>query len=225
MRNLLATLLLSQGVPMISGGDEIARSQGGNNNAYCQDDEISWYDWNLDEPRKRLLDFTSRLIHFRKDHPNLHRRKFFQDRQVRNSSERDIAWYGTNGKELGADCWEQGWQKSVAMLLNGTTLAVSDVEGNPVVDDTFLILFNAFHEGVEFALPGAPSGGGWQRVLNTEDLDNPFSEEQMQGSVIVGGRSVVLLREAGPAWKKPRAKKAEKQTVAEAVNPAAGAVA
>jgi glycogen operon protein len=222
MRNLLGTLLLSQGVPMISGGDEIARSQQGNNNAYCQDDEISWYDWDLDEPRKRLLDFTSKLVHLRKAHPNLHRRKFFQDRKMRGSEAHDIAWYGTNGKELANDCWEEGWQKSVGMLLNGKTLGVSDAEGNPVVDDSFFLLFNSFHEGVEFALPKGPNGGGWKRVLNTENLDRPFDEEQMQGSVIVGGRSLVMLCESGPPWKKPRVKKPAVK-VDEAVNPAAQA--
>ena len=216
-RNLLATLMLSQGVPMLSGGDEIGRSQRGNNNGYCQDNELSWYDWNLDEPRRRLMEFTARLIHLRRDHPNLHRRKFFQDRNIRGNPEHDIAWYGTNGRQLSDDCWGQGWQKSISVLLNGRTLAVTDADGNNIVDDTFLLMLNAYHEGVEFKLPKAPGGGGWQRVITTEDLENPFREEQMQGNIILGGRSLVLLREGGKAWRKPREKKAK--DVAAAVNP------
>jgi len=215
MRNMLSTLLLSQGVPMISGGDEIARSQGGNNNAYCQDDEISWYDWNLDDRRKRLLEFTSGLIQLRRKHPNLHRRKFFQDRNMRRSEGRDIAWYGTNGKELADDCWEQAWQKSVGMLLNGKTLAVSDAKGAPVVDDTFLVLLNSYHEGVEFLLPPAPGGGGWQRVVNTENMDDPFGNEQAGTKLIVGGRALVLMREAGDAPAQsaaPKKRAAKKKT-------------
>jgi len=206
MRNMLSTLLLSQGVPMISGGDEIARSQGGNNNAYCQDDEISWYDWNLDDRRKRLLEFTSGLIQLR---------KFFQDRNMRRSEGRDIAWYGTNGKELADDCWEQAWQKSVGMLLNGKTLAVSDAKGAPVVDDTFLVLLNSYHEGVEFLLPPAPGGGGWQRVVNTENMDDPFGNEQAGTKLIVGGRALVLMREAGDAPAQsaaPKKRAAKKKT-------------
>jgi len=208
MRNMLATLLLSQGVPMISGGDEIARTQNGNNNAYCQDDDISWFNWDLDDRRKRLLEFTAQMIELRRKHPNLHRRKFFQDRGMRRSEARDIAWYGTNGKELADDCWEQGWQKSVGMLLNGKTLAVSDAKGDPVVDDTFLVLLNSYHEGVEFLMPPAPGGGGWQRVVNTENMQEPFAAEQAQAKVIVGGRALLVLREAGEAPAPPEEDKA-----------------
>ena len=104
-RNFLATLMLSQGVPMLCGGDEVARSQRGNNNAFCQDNELTWYDWNLDPPRKRLMDFTGKLIQLRRAHPNLHRRKFFQDRQIRGSVVRDIAWFNTNGEEFGDENW------------------------------------------------------------------------------------------------------------------------
>ncbi len=114
-RNLLATLFLSQGVPMLCGGDEIGRTQRGNNNAYCQDNEISWYDWNLDERRQRLLDFTRQLIALRLAHPNLRRRKFFQDREVRQSSLKDIAWYGDNGEEMTQEQWNAGWMRSIAL--------------------------------------------------------------------------------------------------------------
>jgi glycogen operon protein len=103
-RNFLATLMLSQGVPMLAGGDEVSRSQRGNNNCYCQDDELTWFDWNLDQPRKRLLHFTRKLIHFRLDHPNLHRRKFFQDRVIRRKDQltviHDIAWFNTDGSQV-----------------------------------------------------------------------------------------------------------------------------
>ncbi len=195
MRNFIATLLLSQGVPMISGGDEIGRTQDGNNNAYCQDSEISWYDWEFTPRSKRLFEFTSRLVKYRLEHPNLHRRKFFQDRKIRNTVERDIAWYGTDGNELAEDCWSQTYNKSLALLLNGNTLQVSDMEGNPVKDDSFLLLLNSFHEGVEFKLPTPPSNGTWCRVVTTEEHDNPFDDSEAGESIIVGGRTLVLLRE------------------------------
>lgn len=121
-RNFLSTLMLSQGVPMLAGGDEIARSQRGNNNCYCQDDELTWHDWNLDEPRKRLLDFTSKLIALRREHPNLHRRKFFQDRVIRGSVVRDIVWYNTDGSECSDDNWNSPWNKSIGVMFNGKTL-------------------------------------------------------------------------------------------------------
>jgi glycogen operon protein len=123
MRNFLATLILSQGVPMLCGGDEFARSQNGNNNAYCQDNELTWFEWKLTPPRERLMEFTAKLMHLRRDHPNLHRRKFFQDRVIRGSLVRDIAWYNTDGRELAEDAWTTDWNRSLALLLNGKTLA------------------------------------------------------------------------------------------------------
>ncbi len=207
MRNLLGTLLLSQGVPMISGGDEMARTQQGNNNAYCQDDDISWYDWKLDDRKKRMLEFTAGLIQLRKKHPNLHRRKFFQDRQMRNSEGRDIAWYGADGKELGEDSWHAGWMRTIGVMLNGKTLDTVRIDGTPIEDDTFLLLVNAHHEALRFKLPEAPGGGGWQKLLDTANIMEPFDEEQAKLTVRMEARSLRLLREHGTAPKR-RAKKA-----------------
>ena len=193
MRNLLAILLLSQGVPMISGGDEIGRTQGGNNNAYCQDNAISWYDWSPTEEKEALVSFTCRLIEMRKNHPNLRRRKFFQDRAIHNSA--DIAWYGTNGRELSDTAWKSGWIRSFGMLLNGQTLSICDELGNAVIDDSFLLLFNAHHEAVSFVLPRTLEEGRWRVVLNTNDLTNPFKTGHTRTRVKVEGRSLMLLCE------------------------------
>jgi glycogen operon protein len=193
MRNLLATLMFSQGVPMISGGDEIGRSQNGNNNAYCQDNPISWYDWTATPEKEALVSFTCRLIEMRKNHPNLRRRKFFQDRTIHHSN--DIAWYGTNGQELNDDAWNSGWMRTLGMMLNGQTLDITDELGNPVVDDTFLLLINAHHEAVSFVLPRTPAGGRWRVVLNTNDLANPFKTAPTRTRVKLEGRSLVMLCE------------------------------
>jgi glycogen operon protein len=196
-RNFLTTLLLSQGVPMIAGGDEIARSQRGNNNSYCQDNEINWYDWKLDAPRKRLLEFTAKLVHLRREHPNLHRRKFFQDRVIRttngNDVIHDVSWIGTDGNSLSNEAWNTEWNRSLAVMLNGNTLQVSDEEGKPVVDDSFLIMVNAAHEGVEFTLPRTPNGGHWNHLIDTENIDDPFATTELGDKVILGGRSMMVL--------------------------------
>ncbi len=192
-RNFLATLMLSQGVPMLTGGDEVARSQRGNNNAFCQDNELTWYDWNLDPPRRRLMDFTGKLIQLRRAHPNLHRRKFFQDRNIRGSVVRDIAWYGANGEEFSDANWNEVWNKSLGLMLNGKTLGITDEEGDTVEDDSFLILINASAEGVEFRLPPVPSSSPWRIVMQTENIDNPFAQVQLEDKIIVGGRALVLL--------------------------------
>ncbi len=199
-RNFLATLMLSQGVPMLAGGDEIARSQMGNNNCYCQDNELTWMDWNLDAPRERLREFTGEIIRLRLKHPNLHRRKFFQDREIRKRSdgsvvrvEKDAAWFGPDGNEVSDEAWSAGWSRAIALLLNGRTLQVSDEDGNAIIDDSFLLVVNASDQGVEFTLPTSPSEKPWQQIVDTENLEGPFAITAVNGSVIVGGRALKLL--------------------------------
>jgi isoamylase len=196
VRNFLATLLLSQGVPMLSMGDEIGRTQKGNNNAYCQDNEISWTHWDIDEAKQKLLDFTSKLIELRRSHPNFRRKKFYQDRTIRKSVVRDIAWFGSDGHEMSEDEWNSKWIRSLGLMFNGETLnVVDDVMGRPVVDDTFLILINSYHEGVEFTIPKSPHERGWVSVLDTADEEDPFKEESINSSRILTGRSLMLLKE------------------------------
>jgi glycogen operon protein len=174
-RNLLATLMLSQGVPMISGGDEIGRTQKGNNNAYAQDNEISWYQWDLDDRQESLLEFTRRLVEIRRSHPNLHRRKFFQDRpidpgtaqrQVDGHTEQDIMWLGSDGGEMSGDQWNAGWMRCIGLKLNGRTLEDVNGVGEAIEDDTFLMLLNAHVEAVQFRLP-AEAGVSWDVVFDT----------------------------------------------------------
>jgi isoamylase len=197
-RNLLATLFLSQGVPMLCGGDEIGRTQHGNNNAYCQDNEISWYDWKLDERRTEMLEFTRLLIQLRKAHPNLRRRKFFQDSDVYHPSSKNIAWYRTDGEEMTEEQWNTGWMRSLAVMFNGMTLGDTDEMGEPVNDDSFLILLNSYGENVSYALPPSPLGRGWKLLTNTFEKEQPFDKQPVIGLLEVAGRSVVVLRELVP---------------------------
>jgi isoamylase len=176
MRNFLLTLLVSQGVPMICGGDEIARTQKGNNNAYDQDNEISWFDWNLSDRAKALLEFTQELVNLRREHPNLHRRKFFQDRtispetperQVNGKSERDVTWLRPDGGEMTVEEWNAGWVRCIGVKLSGRTLDDVNAVGEPMRDDTFLILFNPHHEPIKFYMPREP-GVAWQVLFYTD---------------------------------------------------------
>jgi len=192
--------MLSQGVPMINGGDEVGRSQRGNNNCYCQDNELTWFDWNLDDSRKRLRDFACTLIHLRLAHPNLHRRKFFQDREIRKKGDgtlvrvvKDIAWFNPDGNEVSDEAWSAQWSRAIALLLNGKTLQVTDENGDWVVDDSFLLIVNAADEGVEFTLPASPSGNPWRQFLDTENIEDPFCRTLAGDSVILGGRSLKLF--------------------------------
>jgi isoamylase len=201
-RNFLATLMLSQGVPMLAGGDEVARSQQGNNNCYCQDNELTWFDWDLDPPRDRLRKFTGQLVKLRLAHPNLHRRKFFQDRQIRQAGEdilvKDIAWFNSDSSQVSDEVWNAGWNRSIALLLNGQTLQIIDEAGKPIIDDSFLLIVNASPEGVEFRLPASPSGKNWNLIMDTENIDDPFVESDLDGSIIAGGRSFKLLSDKHP---------------------------
>ncbi len=166
-RNFLATLLLSQGVPMLLAGDEIVRSQRGNNNAYCQDNDISWVDWQLDRPRRELLEFTRLLIRLRHEHPVLRRRKFFQGRRIRGSEVKDLAWFRPDGKEMTDDDWENWHARGLGLRLAGDAIEEVDTRGNRIVDDTLLILLNAYHEPLLFVLPAHRTSVRWELVLDT----------------------------------------------------------
>ncbi len=166
-RNFLATLLLSQGVPMISGGDEIGRTQQGNNNAYSQDNAISWFNWKLDRSALDMLEFTRRAIALRHQHPVLRRRRFFQGRRIRGSEVKDISWFRPDGKEMNDEDWNQGYARTLAVRLAGDAIEERDEKGRLIVDDTFLILLNAHHGPIAFTLPAHKRGVRWQSVLDT----------------------------------------------------------
>jgi glycogen operon protein len=166
-RNMLATLLLSQGVPMICGGDEMGRTQHGNNNAYCQDNEISWVDWTLSKPQQALLAFTKSLIALRQQHPVFRRRRFFQGRRIRGAEVKDISWMRPDGKEMTDEDWAKGYVRCLGVRLDGHAIDEKDSKGKPLLDETFLILLNAHHEPRPFTLPAHKRGVRWQPVLET----------------------------------------------------------
>jgi glycogen operon protein len=177
-RNFLATLFLSQGVPMLLGGDEISRTQGGNNNAYCQDNEISWYDW--EQADQDLLEFIRRIIDFRSRHPVFHRRGWFQGRPIHGSRVHDVAWFKPDGEEISEGDWETGFAKSLGVFLNGKGITAPDPRGEQIIDDTFYLLFNAHYEAVNFRLPDSKWGQSWSSALDTANGVVEEKEEAFQ---------------------------------------------
>ncbi|GGI07966.1 glycogen debranching protein GlgX [Egicoccus halophilus] len=194
-RNFLTTLLLSQGVPMLLGGDEIGRSQGGNNNAYCQDTDISWFDWETVDTE--LLAFTTGLIELRRDHPVFRRRRWFQGRPLRGEEIDDIGWLTPDGNEMDDDDWDASFAKSLQVFLNGHGIPSPDPRGQQIVDASFLILFNASDQTIEFTLPPAAWGERWQVAVDTAAKVLPESGEILpaSGACKVLGRGIVVLRE------------------------------
>jgi isoamylase len=195
-RNFLATLLLSQGVPMVLGGDEIGRTQRGNNNAYCQDNEISWFDWELDERQRHLLAFTKRLIDFRKRHPVFRRADFLTGEERLGSGSPDVWWFRPDGRKMTQRNWQLPETQTLGVYLNGAEIPTLSPQGAPVIDDTFLILFNAQPEDVVFTLPAVGYGRRWVHELSTANPDlQPGSElHPARGIVAVEHRSLVVLR-------------------------------
>jgi glycogen operon protein len=175
MRNFLATLAFSQGVPMLSHGDEIARTQRGNNNAYCQDNELTWVDWNLDERRRGLLDFTRRVFALRRSNPVLRRRTFFRGQVVDHSGVKDLTWIRPDGQEMQQDDWGDGAARSLGMLIDGEATDETDDRGRPIAGDTMLLLLNAGEDAVEFAIPArvGVATGGWIALTDTARADLP----------------------------------------------------
>jgi glycogen operon protein len=193
-RNFLATLMLSQGVPMLLHGDELGRSQKGNNNGYCQDSPLTWIDWeNIDEG---LLEFTKTLTRMRTEHPTFRRRRFFSGRPVRGEGEPvpDIAWLTPAGELMTEEDWEAGFAKSLATYLNGNGIRTMDERGEPVTDDCYYLVFNAWHEPIEFTLPSSDYAPSWRMVLDTAELGEVEPTEHKAGETItVEGRAVVVL--------------------------------
>jgi glycogen operon protein len=194
-RNFLATLLLSQGIPMLLGGDEMGRTQDGNNNAYCQDNELSWFDWEHQDGS--LIAFTQRLLAIRRHHPVFRRREYFQGRALHGGGIDDVAWFGPDGSEMSEDDWQEGYAKSMAVFLNGEAIPGPDNRGDRIVDDTFLVVFNAHHEPIDFTLPAERFGKRWIRTLDTADALAEGEQVDANQQTQVQGRSLTLLRRVG----------------------------
>jgi isoamylase len=198
-RNMLATLLLAQGVPMILAGDERNRTQGGNNNAYCQDNETSWVDWQLDATGRELLEFTRHLIQIRNEHPALHRRKFFQGRSIHGSHVYDVEWHRSDGREISDDEWSETHMRCLGMLLNGQVMDEWDERGNHIYDDVLLLLLNANVNDVPFVLPTTVAGRPWEMLLDTALPDGKELPWLRPGKTyLLQGRSLALLRQPAP---------------------------
>ena len=202
MRNMFATLLFSQGIPMICGGDEVARTQQGNNNAYCQDNEISWTNWHLDKGRKELLAFVSKLIHLRLDHPVLHRRRFFTGREPGDDSNMipQVEWFDHTGSIMDMDDWQNTHAFSMMIYLNGSDIPEVDWYGNRMVDNDFILIFNAHYEPIMFTLPDERYGRKWQLVVDTHNPDGPELSYEAGFMITAQSRSFLMLMSA----KKPK---------------------
>jgi glycogen operon protein len=166
-KNLLATLAFSQGVPMISHGDELGRTQRGNNNAYCQDNEISWLDWQLDDQKRELLGFVRKLFAIRRSNPVFRRRQFFAGNPVTNHGVKDVVWLHPEGREMTVEDWNDRRGRILGMLIHGAASDEVDERGRPNRGQTLLLLFNAGNRARQFQLPALPEGGGWQELFNT----------------------------------------------------------
>src|SRR5213594_320428 len=195
-RNFLATLVLSQGVPMICSGDEIGRTQKGNNNAYCQDNELSWLDWNLDAGRKNLLTFTRFVTRLRRTHPAFRRRQFFFGRPIHGSEVKDLTWFRCDGKEMTQDDWTNPITRCFGLRLAGDAILEPDALGQRIVDDTFLVMLNAHHEPIGFTLPVHRDDVRWETVLDTREPTGKTKRRAMPGGQTyeMEGRSVAVLR-------------------------------
>jgi isoamylase len=228
-RNFLTTLFISQGVPMLLGGDEFGRTQNGNNNAYCQDNEISWLPWEHNQEQEQLLAFTRKLIELRKNHPVFRRPKFFQGRRIRGSEIKDVMWFNPGGNEMSEEEWTSPFVRCLGMLLSGDTADVLNFESQPVRDETFLLLINAHHEPIVFVLAGLEKLE-WELMLDTTNDEGFLDEKRKFASgddLELGDRATCLLRLTGGApaqarqesWKKryfslPQAFTAEQERAA-----------
>ena len=197
-RNFLTTLFLSQGVPMLVAGDEFGRTQYGNNNAYCQDNETSWIDW--ERADQELLAFTRGIIQFCKDHPTFRRRRWFQGRAIKGSGVHDIMWFLPDGNQMNDEHWENDFAKSFGVYLDGDGIKDVGYQSQKIVDDTFYIIFNAHYEPLDYILPEAEEGSGWCKVIDTSDGFIGQDSKQLKAgeSVQVKARSTMVMKSKNP---------------------------
>ena len=183
---------------MLCAGDEMSRSQGGNNNGYCQDTTLTWHDWNLDDARRSLLAFTSRLIHFRRAHSNFHRRSYVEADPTVAQQQESIGWFRSDGEEMGERDWhEGGWMRTIGMFLSGDAAEIRDTSGIRITDDDFLVLLNSHHEPVDFKLPQEARGQPWTVALDTARPEIAESSETVKDdSFRLEGRSLAVLAHA-----------------------------
>jgi glycogen operon protein len=195
-RNFLTTLLLSQGVPMLLGGDEFSRSQGGNNNAWCQDNEISWFDWNWSDAQRELFEFTRRVVAVRREHPVFRRPAFLEGRGSPGSDLPDVWWMRPDGRRMTQRDWARGDARAIGVFLNGDEIPMTTPTGERVVDESFLLLFNAHYERIEFKLPTKRFGARWQFALSTAEPDVADGSRSYvaRAGVPVESRSLLVLR-------------------------------
>jgi isoamylase len=183
-RNFLTTLLVSQGTPMLLGGDELNRTQGGNNNGWCQDSEISWYDWNQDAERDRMHAFVRRLIRLRREHCTFRRETFLRGRELDDMPLPDVWWFRADGRKMTPRDWEHG-EAVLGMFLNGETIMSRGPRGETIDDDSFVVLFNAHFEDRQFRLPRQNMGRRWELELSTSEPD------AVSGSAAFAARELV----------------------------------
>jgi len=222
VRNLLATLLLSQGVPMLSHGDEIGRTQLGNNNAYCQDNELTWINWQLTETERQLLEFTSRLVAIRMAQPTLRRRKYFQGRAIRGGEVKDLAWLAPDGKEMDDSAWNADFVRCLGMLLSGHAIEEVNERGEPMMGDTLLVLLNAHSDKVPFTLPPLGPDQQWRRVVDTVDPQAPDRLFKPGVRYPLPGRSVAAFRMTSQLRVRRRVSDEERAASGEPAGVAAG---
>ncbi|MUM34190.1 glycogen debranching protein GlgX, partial [Mycolicibacterium sp. CBMA 361] len=195
-RNIFATLMLSQGTPMISHGDEIGRTQQGNNNVYCQDSTLSWMDWSMVETNAAHLEFTRTVVALRRQHPVFRRRRFLAGQPIRSSGQvRDIAWLTPAGQEMTLEDWDSGFGKSISVFLNGEAIPEPNARGERVVDDSFLLCFNAHDEALDFVIPGQSYAEKWTAALDTAEPHGRTDLVSSAGETIsLQARSLLVLR-------------------------------
>ena len=214
-RNLIATLMLSQGVPMLLGGDEIGRTQGGNNNAYCQDSELSWLDWNAAPEEREFLAFVQHLIAIRKAHPAFRRGTFFQGRASRAAGIKDIVWLTAEGQEMTDAEWTHAFARSLGMFMAGNAIAEDDARGRPIVDDDLILLLNSAGEAIPFTLPPLPEPSAWGVIVDTSFADHRAVDHRryLAGDRFpLEARSLALLRRIEAVGKRPEPKRTPART-------------